>query len=260
MSSSGEGHDARPGTQAVERALAILECFRTDATALGISEIARSVGLNVSTAHRLMRALVNAGFMEQDPVSERYRLGIEVAVLGQRALEHAGYHLARPILVRLAEQTGESVSLGVRRNAEVVVIERTASSQPLKFDHASGAEIDLHTSGMGKVLLAFSGVSPQVAVGQLKSLPRYTERTICDRDELVKVLTAARRAGYATNHEERYDGASGIGAPVLGPSGVATAAVGVQGPALRMSQERMLEIAPLVKAAADEIAALALRL
>jgi len=260
MSSSGETPDARPGTQAVERALAILECFRTDATALGISEIARAIGLNVSTAHRLVRALVGAGFMEQDPVTERYRLGIEVAVLGQRALEHAGYHLARPILVRLSEATGESVSLGVRRNAEVVVIERTASSQPLKFDHASGAEIDLHTSGMGKVLLAFSGVAPEVAVGQLKSLPRYTDHTICDRDELVRVLTAARRTGVATNHEERYVGASGIGAPVLGPSGVATAAVGVQGPALRMTQERMLEIAPLVKAAADEIAALALRL
>lgn len=257
MSSSGESADARPGTQAVERALAILECFRADASPLGLSEIARRVGLNVSTAHRLMRALVQAGFMRQDPVTERYSLGIEVAVLGQRSLEQAGYHLAKPILARLAEVTGESVTLGVRRNAEVVVIERASSSQPLRFDHASGAEIDLHTSGMGKVLLAFSGVAPHEAVAQLRALPRYTANTICDRDELVRVLVAARANGYATNHEERYDGASGIGAPVLADSGVATAAVGVQGPALRMTAERMLEIAPLVRAAADEIAALA---
>ena len=68
---------------------------------LGITEIARAVGLNVSTAHRLMRALVAAGFMEQDPATERYRLGIEIAVLGQRALEQAGYHLAKPVLARL---------------------------------------------------------------------------------------------------------------------------------------------------------------
>ncbi len=260
MSSIDEPGDSRPGTQAVDRALAILGCFRNDAGQLGISEIARSVGLNVSTAHRLMRALVAAGYMQQDPVTERYHLGIEVAVLGQRALEQAGYHLAKPILTRLAAETGESASLGVRRNSEVVVIERAASAQPLRFDHASGAEIDLHTSGMGKVLLAFSGYSPQVAVGQLRSLPRYTDHTICDRDELVQVLLAARINGYATNLEERHLGACGVGAPVLGPSGVATAAVGVQGPAVRMSAERLSELAPLVRAAADEIAALALRL
>ncbi len=260
MSSSGEASETRPGTQAVDRALAILACFRNDARPLGISDIARTVGLNVSTAHRLMRALVTAGYMQQDPVTERYHLGIEVAVLGQRALEQAGYHLARPILVRLAHDTGESASLGVRRNSEVVVIERAASSQPLRFDHPSGAEIDLHTSGMGKVLLAFSGYSPPTTVGQLRSLPRYTEHTICDRDELVRVLLDARANGYATNLEERHLGACGVGAPVLGPSGVATAAVGVQGPAVRMTAARLTEIAPLVRAAADEIAALALHL
>ncbi len=259
MSSSGESTDARPGTQAVDRALAILACFRNDASQLGISEIARSVGLNVSTAHRLMRALVAAGYMQQDPLTERYHLGIEVAVLGQRALEHAGYHLATPILVRLATETGESASLGVRRNSEVVVIERAASPQPLRFDHASGAEIDLHTSGMGKVLLAFSGFAPEVAVAQLRALPRYTEHTICDRAELTAVLLRARSHGYATNREERHLGACGVGAPVLGPSGVATAAVGVQGPAIRMTEERLAEIAPLVRAAADEIAALIAR-
>ena len=112
MSSPGESHEARPGTQAVERAIAIMHCFREDAKPLGVSEIARSVGLNISTAHRLMRALVTAGFLEQDPVTERYRLGIEIAVLGQRALEQAGYHLAKPVLSRLADATGESVSLG----------------------------------------------------------------------------------------------------------------------------------------------------
>ena len=62
------------------------------------------------------------------------------------------------------------------------------------------------------------------------------------------------------NHEERYQGVNGVAAPVLGPGGVARAAVGVQGPALRMNPQRIEEIAPLVRAAADEIAGLALRL
>jgi IclR family acetate operon transcriptional repressor len=258
--SIADGHEARPGTQAVERAIAILECFRGEQSALGITEIARAVGLNISTAHRLMRALVAAGFMEQDPVTERYRLGIEIAVLGQRALEQAGYHLAKPVLVQLAEATGESVSLGVRRNAEVVVIERAASSQPLRFDHPAGAEIQLHASGMGKVLLAFSGLAPEVAVAHLSTLPRFTDHTITTAALLIAALVEIRNAGFAVNHEERYQGVNGIAAPVLGPGGVARAAVGVQGPAMRMSAERLQEIAPLVRRAADDIAALALRL
>jgi len=258
MSSSGDANETRPGTQAVERAIAIMGCFRQDATPLGISEIARAVGLNISTAHRLMRALVTAGFMEQDSTTERYRLGIEIAVLGQRALEQAGYHLAQPVLSRLAEATGESVSLGVRRNHEVVVVERASSPQPLRFDHPSGAELQMHASGMGKVMLAFGEISPEAAVAQLKALPSFTEHTVVDRDALVRMLMSARTDGYATNLEERYLGVCGVAAPVLAPNGTARAAVGVQGPAMRMTAARIAEIAPLVRAAADEVAALAI--
>lgn len=260
MSSLGESSEARPGTQAVERAIAIIECFREDPKPLGISEIARAVGLNISTAHRLMRALVTAGFMEQDPTTERYRLGIEIAVLGQRALEQAGYHLAKPVLSRLADATGESVSLGVRRNYEVVVLERVSSPQPLRFDHPSGAELHMHASGMGKVMLAFGEIAPEAAVAQLKELSRFTEHTVATLDGLLQMLLEARRRGYATNLEERYLGVNGVAAPVLGPQGIARAAVGVQGPSMRMTAERIEEIAPMVRAAADEIAALALRL
>jgi len=256
---SDEASAARPGTQAVERAIAIVECFRNDTRPLGISEIARQVGLNVSTAHRLMRALVHAGFMEQDPVSERYRLGIEIAVLGRRALEQAGYHLALPILSRLCADTGESVSLGVRRNHEVVVVEQAHSVQPLRFDHPSGAELHMHASGMGKVMLAFGDIALESAVAQLKALPRFTERTIVDRDELVKVLTEVRARGFAVNREERYDGVVGVAAPVLDAYGIAHAAVGVQGPTMRRTTEKVAEIAPLVRAAAQEIARLAIR-
>ena len=151
--------ETRPGTQAVERAIAILECFRGDATPLGITEIARAVGLNISTAHRLMRALVAAGFMEQDPVTERYRLGIEIAVLGQRALEQAGYHLAKPVLVaarrghrRVREPRRAAQPRGRRRRAGRRRRSRCGSTTP------PGPRLQLHASGMGKVLLAFGEV------------------------------------------------------------------------------------------------------
>ena len=87
----------------------------------------------------------------------------------------------------------------------------------------------MHASGMGKVMLAFGDTPPEAAVAQLKALPRFTENTVVDRDELVRVLMTARARGYATNLEERYLGVNGVAAPVLAPNGTSRAAVGVQG-------------------------------
>jgi IclR family acetate operon transcriptional repressor len=256
--------ESRPGTQAVERALAILDCFRRGPQSLGITEIARAVGLNVSTAHRLVRALCHGGFMEQEAASERYRLGFAIAVLGQRALEQSGYHLAQPILARLATTTGESASLGIRRGDEVLVLERAASVQPLRFDHPTGAEIHLHASAMGKVLLAFTPGSPKEIVAALHPVERYTRHTITSRAALVQELTAIREQGFATNREERYEGVCGIAAPVIAAPvsaalGVAHAAVGIQGPSLRLTPAQLRLLAPLVREAADEIGAVVLR-
>jgi len=250
-----ESNSPRAGTQAVERAIAILECFTADRPALGVSEIARSVGINVSTAHRLVKALVAAGLVEHDALSERYRLGIGAAVLGQRALEQTGFHLARPILADLVATTGESASLGIRRGQEVVVIERASSAQPLRFDHPTGAEIPLHASAMGKALLAFSETTAEVAAFSLEDLTAYTPRTITTREALIAELANVRERGMAINREERYQGVSGVAAPVLSPTGAARAAVGVQGPSLRLTSARLKELAPLLRKAADEISA-----
>lgn len=236
--------------------MAILDCFRRDPRSLGISEIAREVGLNISTAHRLVRALCHGGFMEQEPASERYRLGFAVAILGQRALEQSGYHLAQPVLARLASTTGESASLGVRRGDEVIVIERAASAQPLRFDHATGAEIQLHASAMGKVLLAFSPGTPRDVVATLPPMTRYTSHTTTSRASLATALSSIRDQGFAINREERYEGVCGIAAPVLAADGVAHAAVAIQGPSLRLTSARLHQLAPMVRAAADEISAL----
>ncbi len=249
----------RSGTQSIERAVALLECLGASERSLGLSEIARAVGLNPSTTHRLLRALVVAGYVEQEPTTEQYRLGLGIAVLGQRALEHAGYHVAKPVLDDLSARTGESVSLGIRRGDEVVVIEQAVSASPLRFDHPAGAEIAMHASAMGKVLLANSARSIEREVALLATFDRFTDRTITAPDAVVAELTAIRKRGWATNVEERHVGVCGIAAPVLARSGVAHAAIGVQGPSVRLTLDRLRELAPLVTAAADEVAALVIR-
>ena len=188
--------------------------------------------------------------------TERYGLGIGVAVFGQRAIERSGYQLARPVLAALSERTGESASLGVRRGTEVVVLDRVVGPAPLRFDHPAGAELAVHASAMGKVLLAFSSTSIADEVRTLDVLQSFTPRTIVDREALAAELADVVARGYATNNEERYDGVSGIAAPVRSPGGFAHAAVGLQGPSLRLGPAVLTELAPLVQAAANEVAAL----
>lgn len=260
MPTSARGDEpARSGTQSVERAIAILECLRLADRSLALSEIARETDLAVSTTHRLLRALGKAGYVEQDHSSEQYRLGIGIAVLGQRAIESSGYQLARPILAALSERTGESASLAIRRGAEVVVIDRVTGHAPLRFDHPTGAELAAYASAMGKALLAHSTSTIEAEVDQIHSLERFTQHTITDRDALVAELTATAARGYATNNEERYDGVSAVAAPVLSASGRAHAAIGLQGPSIRLTPTQLQELAPLVQDAATEVASLVIR-
>lgn len=246
--------EPRSGVQSVERALGVLHLFQHGPTEQSITAIGRRTGLNLSTAHRIVKALCAAQFMEQDPANERYRLGPALLALGQRALENSGFSAAVPVLERLAEQSGESASLGIRRDQEVIVVLASASQQRLRFDHVPGASIGLHASAMGKVLLAFSAATPRAAVAELPSLERYTPTTITSRAALTADLELIRTKGYAVNHEERYAGVLGVAAPVFDSVGRARAAVGLQGPTVRMSATSLESLGALVRGAADEIA------
>lgn len=247
---------AKSGAQTVERAIAILNLFRADRLSLGITEIARQAGLNLTTAHRLVRTLVHEQFMEQDPTNEQYRLGPALAVLGRRAVEGSGIDRARPTIERLSEATGESVSVGVRSSGGVVVVVQSSSRQALRFEHPAGDAIDVHASAMGKVLLAFGEIPPDTAIDELGPLARFTAATIVDRPALLEELDLVRTQGFASNREERYDGVCGVAAPVLDEAGVARLAIGIQGPSVRLTEPRMAELGQLLVRTAGEVAEL----
>ena len=253
---SAEAEGARSGAQAVERAVALLRCFDGNAATISLTELAQRTGLRVSTAHRIVRALVRGDLLDQDPMTERYRLGRAFAILGQAAMAGFGFHVAHPELVRLAEATGEAASLGLRDGADVVVALTAPSSQPLRFDQPAGTRLDLHASAMGKVLLAFSDPDVKATVATLGALARYTDATITRRTTLQRELRTIREQGYAPNLEERYVGVSGLAAPVLDAAGQARAAVGVRGPAARLDASRMEVLAPQVMATAQLVATL----
>jgi DNA-binding IclR family transcriptional regulator len=247
---------SRTGSQAVERAMAILRCFEDSDDDLGISEIANRTGLRVSTAHRIVRALCGGGLMDQDRRSDRYRLGRTLVLLGQRAAAQLGLEAARPTLERLAEATGESASLGTRHGDEIVVVLVASSAQRLRFDHEQGGRIGLHASAMGKAVLAHATRDVARAIPDGMDLPRYTDHTVIDRDDLVAELAAVREQGYAVNDQGRFAGVIGVAAPLVGRDGVARAAVGVQGPTSRLTPDVLPDVVREVQKAAEDLATL----
>ncbi len=232
---------SRSGAQAIERALAVLRCFEGGERTQGISELARRTGLTVSTTHRVTRALADGGLLMQVPRGDRYQLGPTLAVLGARAADQLGYDQALPLLAELAEETGESVNLGIRTGTDVQVVLDVPSSQPLRFDQAPGTRVPLYTSAMGKCLLAAAD-DLESEVAALGDLVAHTDRTIADTAALLADLRAVRERGWALNDEERNPGVRAVAVGVRTEAGT-VAAIAVQGPSVRITDDRFATLA-----------------
>lgn len=213
--------------------------------------MAHHLGVSASTAHRLARTLLDVGFVAQDHRTERYLLGPALIPLGRAAEARSGFGLLRPDLEELATATGESVNLGVPQGTSVLVVLRVASPQPLRFEQEPGSLVPMHASAMGKALLAFT--SPTMRP-RTRRLAPFTPSTITDPETLDAELAAVRTRGWAFNDEERNPGVRAVAVPILDERGDAVAAVAVQGPTLRITDDRLDELAATVVASASSMA------
>lgn len=245
----------RSGAQAVERALAVLRCVEADDDGVGVTELAQRTALTVSTAHRLARTLTDAGLLRQDPRTERYQLGPSLVVLGRKAEGRLGYRQALPLLEELAATTGESINLGIRAGNEVHVVLDVPSQHPLRFHQEPGSRVPLHVSAMGKCMLAFGGDLDE-QLDRLGPLTPVTDRTITDHDRLRAELELVRERGWALNDEERNPGVRAIAGPVLRTGGTVVGAIAIQGPTVRVPDERLPELAALLDKTAHRVAPL----
>ena len=243
------GDTEQQGSASVHRALKILKCFGGESTQMRLSDIAHQSGLSISTVHRLLGALCSDGFIFQNPATERYEIGPELVRLGVRGAHDADAKHTREVLDSLAETTGESAAVAFRIGEVGFVAECTPSNQRLRFDHELGSRIALHASAMGKVILAFSSEDAESTVRSLGELERFTTNTQTAVTDLTADLKLIRERGWSRNHGERYEGVVGVAAPVFDASGKFVAAVGIQGPEVRVDQE--VAVSAVLKAAED---------
>ncbi|MFI8962185.1 IclR family transcriptional regulator [Streptomyces sp. NPDC053493] len=201
---------APAGAQAVRRALDVLHCFHDNGPDLSASDLARRLGLSTSTAHRLARTLLAAGFLEQDPRTARYRLGPAVTELGRLSYHQRGLHLAAPELRDLAERTGTTVDLALRSGAYAVVVAGGPVTPKV------GLRRPLHSTAPGKVLLAFGDRPGAAGAGA----PGPTG-PVADWERV-------RQQGHALTDGESALGVRTLAVPVLDRSGHARFALAVR--------------------------------
>ena len=262
----------RPTTtlvRSVDRALDLLKALERARSPMGVSELGRSAGIPKATAQRLLAALELRGFVEKE--RGRYQLGAAVVALADAFL--AGNSLTRaslPVLEELVASTGETASLYVRQGFDRVVVQRVHSPHPLRYILRIGQRLPLHLGASGQLLSAAMDEDELLRyLDRIGEIRLATGERLSKPDFLAK-LARARERGFALSFGERDSGVVSVAAPVLRerehargvdvPSGMFTvhggtvAAVGVTGPRVRMTPEKVDQVIQAVRRAADQIA------
>lgn len=219
--------DVEGGLRSVATALDLLDCFQFDEE-LGVSEIARRLGVAKSTAHRLLTTLCSRGLVEQNPGTGKYRLGLHLYELGHLAL--ARVQLRRKsmkLLEELREVSGWTVHLSVAAGADVLLLERLPTLRAMQVVEEYRRRWPLHATSSGKAICAFDPESAQRRIDA--GFPQYTPSTIGSEQQFRRTLESIRKLGYATSHGETMPGVASVGAPVLDPAGFAIAAISITG-------------------------------
>ncbi|GLY21485.1 IclR family transcriptional regulator [Micromonospora sp. NBRC 101691] len=242
------------GTQALDRALAVLLAFRGDVVERKVSDVSRELGLHKSTASRLFRALADAGFLQRNEETGAYRLGVTVFELGARYLGGIDLHaLARPLVHELAEREGESVNLAVREGLDAISLYIAQGTRNVQLVSRLGRRIPLWVSAAGKALLVDHDDDALRRMLSDAPLTALTPNTITSRDAFLTHMAGVRERGWALNDEESELGLRVVAAPVRDRFGAVTAAISVSGPIFRLDRNRVEELAAAARRTADEL-------
>jgi DNA-binding IclR family transcriptional regulator len=240
-------------TRAVDRALDILLCFTRQTPALSMTQIAEMVGMNKSTVHRMLGTLESKRFIQRDPVTGIYRLGIRILQMAYLTLEQNELRLlAAPYLRKLCDDHRETITLSVLDDADVVFLDVIESPQRVKLAASTGQRLPASATAAGKAMLAHL---PEATIRKTleRKLQAYTATTIQSLDVLINTLALVRAQGYATAEQEYEDGINAVAAPVLNSARQPIAAITVTGPAYRFPASKMNEIGPSLALVAKDV-------
>jgi len=247
---TAEAENGAAGVRAVDRAIAILQCFTPDQPALSVIEIQKRVGLSRPTLYRLLQTLAQRDLIQAEGDPQRFRLSHGVMKLSHvwlRGLDVVA--IARGIVEGLRDATGETAALFKLQEDRGICILECESRHVLSISRGVGDSLTLTRGSTGKAMLAF--MDPQRRAEFLSSIPKNAERA-----RLEEGLRFAQRHGYATSRGEIFVGAVAVSAPYFDHRGQIIGSVGLYGPNARIDEQKLLEYSKLVRQAGQRISVL----
>ena len=222
----------------LDKTFSILDILLQHDSSMHMTEISEKLELYPSTTHRILDTLKHWGYVEQDPKSQKYRLGLKLLALGMAKLHQMDLvKEATPYLKELVKQCNETIHLGVLEEGEVLYLAKEESSQTIRMISYVGKRAPLHCTALGKVLLAHLSTEERKKTLGGKMLPPLTEKTITDKRELEKELNKVKEQGFALDIGENEKDVRCIAAPIRNYQGKVIAAISISGPAFRIDKK-----------------------
>lgn len=243
----------------VNKALTILPILTLEKGGMGMMELSKRIGLNRSTVYRLVSALMESGFIRQDPVTQKYSLGLKIVELAGHILAEMDVReIARAHLQKLARLSGETIHLSIMNKDgaagyEIVYIDKVEGAEAVGLLTQVGKSFPAYLTAMGKAILAYL---PKDELDEMLARQHFearTKYTIVNKQELIEHLKIVRALGYAVDNEENRLTARCIGSPIFDATGEVVAAVSISGPAFRMTLKRLKTLSKPLKVTAMDI-------
>ncbi len=238
----------RKGAQSIQRAISLLRVVaRRNDQGAPLSKIAGEAGLHVSTAHRMLSALVHEGLITYDPLSKFYHLGLELFLLGASAQQFSIRNQFRNALDRIADETGDTVFLLIRSGNDALCLDRVEGKFPIRTIMVDiGARRPLGIGAGSLALIAFLSEDrlEEILSANSSRYPQYKHLTVGDIRNLISL---SRQAGYVVSEGLFHEGVTSIGVPILNRQKEITAAITVSSISQRMDERRRQAIVQQVR-------------
>lgn len=251
---SGEGSIDRSQSQTVQKALAIMEVVAKAEEGFTLTDVSRTLGLSTSVTHRLLATLSQERFVERDPISGRYGLGvrfIELARLSQR--QHPISLSTLNLMQKLSRETDDVILLMLEDHGEALCVDRVDGKAPVIVAGSQiGARLPLHCGGAPFAILAFS---TDRYIDQFLTTPlsKKTSKTVIETNAVRKRIEEARRRGYTIGDEDLFEHVVAVGAPVFGLGGRLLGSLSIGGIKPRFDRTRIRQIGEKLRDAAANL-------
>ena len=239
----------------VDHAFDVLEAFRADEPELGVTRLAKLLNLHKNNVFRILATLESRGYVEQNPRTGNYRLGLKAFEAGQAYLRHTSLlSVAHPQMEALSSELRENSYLAVLRGDYVFYLDEVIADQTIQVISRLGTRVSPHCTATGKVFIAYLEETQVEELFETMVLDKMTPQTITDKRKLKTEINKVGESGYAVDNEEWTLGLKCVAAPILDYYGKIQGTISVSGPSDRFPEEKITkEIIPAVIDHANEV-------